>query len=110
MTDERQNKPMKYVYAALLLHSNAQPINEENVKKVVSAAGGKAEEVQVKALVAALSEVNIDEALKSATAMVPAVAVAPAVAPETKKEEKKPAEDEKKKEEEALAGLGALFG
>ena len=101
---------MKYVYAALLLHSNAQPINEENVKKVVSAAGGQAEEVQVKALVAALSEVNIDEALKSATAMVPAVAVAPAAAPETKKEEKKPAEEEKKKEEEALAGLGALFG
>ncbi len=110
MTDERQNKPMKYVYAALLLHSNAQPITEENVKKVVSAAGGQAEEVQVKALVAALSEVNIDEALKSATAMVPAVAVAPAAAPETKKEEKKPAEEEKKKEEEALAGLGALFG
>ncbi len=110
MTDERQNKPMKYVYAALLLHSNAQPINEENVKKVVSAAGGQAEEVQVKALVAALSEVNIDEALKSATTMVPAVAVAPAAAPETKKEEKKPAEEEKKKEEEALAGLGALFG
>ncbi len=101
---------MKYVYAALLLHSNAQPINEENVKKVVSAAGGQVEEVQVKALVAALSEVNIDEALKSATAMVPAVAVAPAAAPETKKEEKKPAEEEKKKEEEALAGLGALFG
>ena len=110
MTDERQNKPMKYVYAALLLHSNAQPITEENVKKVVSAAGGQAEEVQVKDLVAALSEVNIDEALKSATAMVPAVAVAPAAAPEAKKEEKKPAEEEKKKEEEALAGLGALFG
>ncbi len=101
---------MKYVYAALLLHSNAQPINEENVKKVVAAAGGQAEEVQVKALVAALSEVNIDEALKSATAMAP-VAAAPAAGPaESKKKEEKPAEDEKKKEEEALAGLGALFG
>ncbi len=102
---------MKYVYAALLLHSNAQPINEENVKKVVAAAGGQAEEVQVKALVAALSEVNIDEALKSATAMVPVAAAAPAAGPgESKKKEEKPAEDEKKKEEEALAGLGALFG
>ncbi len=100
---------MKYVYAALLLHSNAQPINEENVKKVVAAAGGQAEEVQVKALVAALSEVNIDEALKSATSMVP-VAAAPAAPAESKKKEEKPAEDEKKKEEEALAGLGALFG
>ncbi len=101
---------MKYVYAALLLHSSAQPVTEENVKKVIAAAGGQIEEVQVKALVAALSEVNIDEALKSATAMAP-VAAAPAAAPaETKKKEEKPAEDEKKKEEEALAGLGALFG
>ncbi len=100
---------MKYVYAALLLHSSAQPITEENVKKVVTAAGSQVEEVQVKALVAALSEVNIDEALKSATVMP--VAVAPAAAPvDTKKEEKKAAEDDKKKEEEALAGLGALFG
>lgn len=106
---ERQNKSMKYVYAALLLHSSAQPITEENVKKVIAAAGGQAEETQIKALVAALSEVNIDEALKSAT-MMP-MAAAPAAAPaEGKKEEKKPAEDEKKKEEEALAGLGALFG
>ena len=101
---------MKYVYAALLLHSNAQAITEENVKKVVSAAGGQAEEVQVKALVAALSEVNIDEALKSAAAMAAPMA-APAAAPaESKKKEEKPADDEKKKEEEALAGLGALFG
>src|SRR6266699_1444724 len=70
--------PMKYVYAALLLHSWAQPVNEENVKKIVSAAGGQAEESQVKALVAALSEVNIDDALKSASSMMMAPAAAPA--------------------------------
>jgi len=102
--------PMKYVYAALMLHSWAQPVTEENVKKLVNAAGGQAEESQVKALVAALSEVNIDEALKSASSMMMAPA-APAAAPaEGKKKDEKPAEDEKKKEEEALAGLGALFG
>jgi large subunit ribosomal protein L12 len=101
---------VKYVYAALLLHSSAQPITEENVKKVVSAAGSQVEEVQVKALVAALSEVNIDEALKSATTMAAVAAAPPAAAPAEKKEEKKAGEDEKKKEEEALAGLGALFG
>jgi large subunit ribosomal protein L12 len=101
---------MKYVYSALLLHSWGQPVTEENVKKVVSAVGGQVEESQVKALVAALSEVNIDEALKSASSMMMAPA-APAAAPaEGKKKEEKPAEDEKKKEEEALAGLGALFG
>ncbi len=98
---------MKYMYAALLLHSAAQPIDENNVKKVLSAAGVKPEEARVKALVAALSEVKIDEALKAAQAApVAATAAAPAAA---KKEEKKP-EEEKKKEEEALAGLGALFG
>ena len=102
---------MKYVYAALMLHSWAQPVTEENVKKLVNAAGGQAEEAQVKALVAALSEVNIDEALKSASSMMMAPAAAPASAPvEGKKKDEKPAEDEKKKEEEALAGLGALFG
>src|SRR5260370_41782051 len=102
--------PMKYVYAALLLHSWAQPVNEENVKKIVSAAGGKAEESQVKALVAALSEVNIDDALKSASSMMMAPAAPATPSAEGKKKEEKPAEDDKKKEEEALAGLGSLFG
>jgi len=100
---------MKYMYAALLLHSAAQKVDEENIKKVISAVGVKPEEARIKALVAALSEVKIDEALKAARAAPIAVA-APAAAPAAgKKEEKKP-EDEKKKEEEALAGLGALFG
>ena len=101
---------MKYVYAALLLHSSAQPITEESVKKVVSAAGSEVQDVQVKALVAALSEVNIDEALKAATMMPVAAAPAAAAPADSKKDEKKSGEDEKKKEEEALAGLGALFG
>jgi len=91
---------MKYVYAALLLHSSAQPVTEENVKKVVTAAGSQVEEAQGKALVAALSEVNIDEALKSASVMAAPVAT-PAAPTESKKEDKKPAEEEKKKEEEA---------
>ena len=100
---------MKYMYAALLLHSAAQKVDEENLKKVITAAGAKPEEARIKALVAALSEIKIDEALKAARAAPVAVA-APAAAPAAgKKEEKKP-EDEKKKEEEALAGLGALFG
>ena len=97
---------MEYVYAALLLHSAGGQVTEENVKKVLTAAGVKAEEPRVKALVAALSEIKIDDALKAAQAMP--VAAAPAAA-EAKKEEKKP-EDDKKKSEEALAGLGALFG
>ncbi|MGA3404423.1 MAG: 50S ribosomal protein P1 [Candidatus Bathyarchaeia archaeon] len=97
---------MEYVYAALLLHSAGGEVSEDNVKKVLTAAGVKAEEPRVKALVAALSEIKIDDALKAAQAIP--VAAAPA-ATEAKKEEKKP-EDDKKKSEEALAGLGALFG
>jgi len=99
---------MEYVYAALLLHSAGGEVTEDNVKKVLTAAGVKAEEPRVKALVAALSEIKIDDALKAAQA-APVAAAPAAAAPEAKKEEKKP-EDEKKKSEEALAGLGALFG
>ena len=99
---------MEYVYAALLLHSAGGEVTEDNVKKILTAAGVKAEEPRVKALVAALSEIKIDDALKAAQA-VPVAAAPAAAATEAKKEEKKP-EDEKKKSEEALAGLGALFG
>ncbi|MEM3506349.1 MAG: 50S ribosomal protein P1 [Candidatus Bathyarchaeia archaeon] len=101
---------MKYVYAALLLHSASQPITEENIKKVLSAAGVNIEEARVKALVAALKEVNIDEVLKSsATGFIASAPIsAPTTAPPSEKEEKK--KEEKKAEEEALAGLGALFG
>ncbi len=101
---------MEYVYAALLLHSAGGKITEEGVKKVLTAAGVKTQEPRVKALVAALSEIKIDDALKAAQAMPVAAAPAAAGAAEGKKEEKKAGEEEKKKGEEALAGLGALFG
>jgi large subunit ribosomal protein L12 len=97
---------MEYVYAALLLHSAGEKVTEDGVKKVLTAAGVKVEEPRVKALIAALSEIKIEDALKTAQAMP--VAAAPVATAEAKKEEKP--EDEKKKGEEALAGLGALFG
>jgi large subunit ribosomal protein L12 len=94
----------------MLLHSAGQPISEDSVKKVLGAAGAKVEEARVKALVAALSEVKIDEVLKNAaTVAVAAPAAAPA-APSGPAQPKAEAKDDKKKEEEALAGLGALFG
>lgn len=101
---------MEYVYAALLLHRAGKPINEENMTQVLKAAGVNADPVRVKALVASLEAVDIDEAIKSPPAFMPAVApTAPApVAEEKPAEEKKKKEEEK--EEEALEGLGALFG
>ncbi|MHB1909098.1 MAG: 50S ribosomal protein P1 [Nitrososphaerales archaeon] len=101
---------MEYIYAALLLHKLNQPVNEDNVKKVMTAAGSAPDEVRVKALVSALGEVNIDEALKSA-ASAQVVAAAPAAAPAAAAA--KPAEapkEEEKKEEQALEGLSSLFG
>jgi len=100
---------MEYVYAALLLHSAGEKVTEDSVTKVLAAAGVKTEEPRVKALVAALSEIKIDDAIKAAQAIPAAAAPAAAPVAEGKKEEKK-GEDDKKKSEEALAGLGALFG
>ena len=78
---------MEYVYSAMLLHSAGQPVTEENVKKVLTAAGVKTDAARVKALVASLEGVNIDEAIKAAA--VPVAAPAAAAAPAEKKEKKK---------------------
>lgn len=103
---------MEYVYGALVLHAAGKPVNEENLKKVLTAAGVKVDETRVKALAAALEGVNIDDALKSAMAMPAAAPAATAPAAEKKDEKKKEEkkEEEKVSEEEAAAGLGALFG
>ena len=102
---------MEYVYAALLLHKLKQNITEDSVKNVVKAAGVSPDDVRVKALVAALSEVNIEEALKAAPVAVAAApaagGAAPAAAGSAAKEEEK---KDEKKEEEALEGLSSLFG
>src|SRR5215213_9708764 len=105
---------MEYVYAALLLHKLKQNITEDSVKNVVKAAGVTPDDVRVKALVAALSEVQIDEALKAAPVAVAAAAAAPttaggAVAGVSGGGEAPPKEEEKK-EEVALEGLSPLFG
>jgi large subunit ribosomal protein L12 len=107
---------MENIYAAMLLHKAGKEINESTVTAVLSAAGVTVDPVQVKALVASLSEVNIDEAIKAAPTMMTAAPVAPAGAAESKpaaappEDKKKKAEEEKAKEDAALEGLGALFG
>lgn len=104
---------MIYVYAAMLLHKAGKPVDEENLAKVVGAAGVNPDPVRVKALVASLADVDIDEAIKSSpTFSTVTTAPAPTLVPakETKPvDEKKKEEDQKKKEEAAIEGLGALF-
>jgi large subunit ribosomal protein L12 len=95
------------MYGALMLHKAGKKVDEAGLTSVVKAAGVDVDTVKVKALASALSEINIDEALKNAASM--AMAAAPAAAAPAAKAEEKPKVEEKK-EEEALAGLASLFG
>lgn len=103
---------MEYIYTAMLLHKSGQKITEEAIKRVLEAAGVKVDSARVKALIASLEGINIDEVIEKAavTQVVAPVAQAPATE-ELKKEDKaKKPEETKKSEEQAAAGLGALFG
>jgi large subunit ribosomal protein L12 len=101
---------MEYIYATLMLDALNKDITEENLKRIIEAAGVTPDEIQIKQLMAALEGVDIKEAMKSA-AIPMAAAPAPTAAPEKKEAaEEKKKEEEEAKEEEALEGLGALFG
>ena len=103
---------MEYIYAAMILHSADKDINEENVKSIVEAAGIDADDARIKALIAALEDVDIEEDMET-TAMAaadPAAAAAPAAEAVEEEVEEEEEEDEEAAEEEAAAGLGALFG
>ncbi|WP_049902822.1 50S ribosomal protein P1 [Halococcus agarilyticus] len=117
---------MEYVYAALILNETDEEINEENLTDVLEAAGADVEDSRVKALVAALEDVDIEEAVDQAAA-VPAGgaggaggAAAGGAGGETETDETEEA-DEEEAAEEAEAdddedddaggeGLGELFG
>ncbi|HSA97998.1 MAG TPA: 50S ribosomal protein P1 [Candidatus Nitrosotenuis sp.] len=100
---------MEYVYAALILHKLKKEINEANITSIIKATGESANDAQVKALVSALADVNIEEAIKAApvaVAAAPAAAAAPAGGGEAKKDEAAAG----KSEEQAMEGLASLFG
>ncbi len=109
---------MEYVYAALILNESGAEINEKNLTNVLEAAGVDVEESRVKALIAALEDVDIDDAVEEAAA-VPATTggAAPATdepADEDDEDEDEEAEAEEEDEDEdegdAGEGLGELFG
>ncbi len=93
---------MEYIYGVLLLHKLGKPVNEENLKKVISSTGAHVDEAKIKTLIASLSGVDIESELANASALG---AVSAASAPAEKKEEKK-----EEKPTESAAGLSALFG
>jgi len=78
---------MEYVYAALILNESGEEINEDNLTNVLDAAGVDVEESRVKALVAALEDVDIDEAVSEAAAVPCGGAAAGAAADEAAADE-----------------------
>ncbi len=112
---------MEYVYAALILNETDEEINEDNITAVLDAASVDVEESRVKALVAALEDVDIEEAVETAAAAPAAAAGASGGAAETEEPEEEEAEEEadeaeaedeedEEDEEASGEGLGELFG
>ncbi|RJS98126.1 50S ribosomal protein P1 [Halococcus sp. IIIV-5B] len=112
---------MEYVYAALILNETDEEINEDNLTSVLEAAGADVEDSRVKALVAALEDVDIEDAVEQAAA-VPAggaggASAAPAgdddtgaEADEAEEEEAEAEEDDDEDDDAGGEGLGELFG
>lgn len=109
---------MEYVYAALLLHNAGKEVTEDAITAILQAAEVEVDAARVKALVASLEGIDIQEAIeKAAFATAPAAAAAPAAqaaeAPAEETAEEAKAEKEKEEEEaeeSGMEGLGALFG
>jgi len=99
---------MEYIYGALLLHKLGQPVNEENLKKVVHAAGAQVDEAKIKTLVASLKGLDIEAELQNASIAVSSGQSGNAGAGKAEAEKK----EEKKEEKiaEAAEGLASLFG
>lgn len=102
---------MELIYAALTLSEADKEITEENLQDIVDAAGLDVEDSEVAALVAALEDVDIQEAMETAVA---GGAAAPAPAAddsedEAEEEEEEEEEEEDTSEEDAAEGLGNMF-
>jgi large subunit ribosomal protein L12 len=102
---------MEYIYSAMVLYSAGKEITEHSVTAVLAAAGVSVDAAKVKALIASLDGVNIKEAIANASVAAAPAAAAPAAAvhaaaPAAVEEP----EEEAVSEEEAAAGLSALFG
>jgi large subunit ribosomal protein L12 len=112
---------MEYVYAALILNETGEEINEDNITGVLEAAGVDVEESRVKALVAALEDVDIEDAIETAAAAPAAGAAAGSAdaadadddddeADEADEAEEAADDDDEEEDEDGGEGLGELFG
>lgn len=116
---------MEYIYAALTLNETGAEITEDNVTEVLEAAGVDVEEARVKALVAALEDVDVEEAIETAAAAPAAGAAGGSAGGEADEaddsddeaeeeadeaEEADDGDDDDEDEGDAGEGLGELFG
>ena len=116
---------MEYVYAALILNETDEEINEDNLTDVLEAAGADVEDSRMKALVAALEDVDIEEAVDQAAAVpaggaggaggtAPGGAGGEADADEAEEADEEEAEeaepDDDEDDDAGGEGLGELFG
>jgi large subunit ribosomal protein L12 len=103
---------MELIYAALTLSEADKEINEENLQDIVDAAGLDVEDAEIAALVAALEDVDIQEAMETAVAggaAAPAGGSSDDSADEEEAEEEEEEEEDEADEEEAAEGLGNMF-
>ena len=102
---------MELVYAALTLNEAGKEINEDNLQDIVDAAGLDVEDSEIAALVAALEDVDIEEAME--TAVAAGAAPAPSGDESSDEAEEEEAEEEEEEDEgdedEAAEGLGNMF-
>ena len=96
---------MELIYAAMLLHKAHKEINGDNIKKLLHSVGIEKTDGEIKALVSAMTDVDIEKAIKEAAVPLATSSHQPTSAAKVEKKEE-PKEDPEK----AAAGLSALFG
>lgn len=105
---------MEYLHAALVLHSTGKKVSEKGIEAIIKAAGGKPDEAKIKALVATLSSIDIEEAIKGASLMTAVASGSTSIDDSTAKEQVTGSKDEEEEAEEEEEGddlgLASLFG
>lgn len=102
---------MELVYAALTLHEAGKEVNEENLQSIVDAADLDVDETEIKSLVAALEDVDIEDAMETAVAAgaAPSGGSADESGGEAEEEEADEEEEEEEDEDDGAEGLGDMF-
>lgn len=101
---------MQYLHAALVLHTTGKKVTEKGIEAIIKAAGGKPEESKVKALVATLSSIDIDEVIKGASLLTTASPGASVSEPTKDVKDAAKVEEVEEEEEGDDLGLSSLFG